>query len=298
MNKTKISWCDTTWNVATGCTPVSEGCRNCYAARYAKRGIGEFGWEFRGLGPNYDPIVQRRKFCEVRTHPKRLETPLHWRKPRKIFVCSVGDLFHESVPDEFIDKVFGVMALCPQHTFQVLTKRPGRMLEYFKHGARTEFININAEFESGLDRFVSVDPQVYRWPFTLPNIWLGVTAENQAMADERVPLLLHTPAAMRFVSVEPMLGPIDLSVIKTPDGDGPSSELLWIGEGAGIDWVIVGGETGPGARPMQLEWARAIVQQCKAAGVPCHVKQLPVNGKISKIPEEWPEDLRVREFPK
>jgi protein gp37 len=239
-NKTEISWTDATWNPVTGCTPVSPGCEHCYAARYSKRGIGDFG--------------NKRQFSEVRIHPERLGQPMRWRKPRKIFVCSMGDLFHESVPSGFIGGVYNVIQRNPWHIFQILTKRPKRMLELLGSG-------------------------YYSKP--LPNLWLGVTAENQAMADERIPLLLQTPAAVRFVSVEPMLGPVNLMDIPWHPGrptfpetddlsDGRSA--IHIVEGKRIDWVICGGETGPGARPMHPDWARLLRDQCVAAGVLFHFK--------------------------
>lgn len=271
----KIEWTDETWNPVTGCTPVSEGCANCYAKRMAKRLHGRCGY----------PETPHQ--FDVTLHPDRLDQPLRWKKPRTIFVCSMGDLFHEEVPFDFIDKVFAVAALCPQHTFQVLTKRPERMKEYL------------SDFDFRIDQITghildlsgavwgdarSEQPGLQRWyqladPLPLPNVWLGVTAENQATADERIPLLLQCPAAVRFVSVEPLLSMIDIRPwleilhrdeidvpIPYPDNDDP-----WIHP---LDWVIVGGETGPGARPMDLNWARSVRDQCVAAGVPFFLKSL------------------------
>lgn len=248
--KTEISWTDATWNVVTGCTPVSPGCTNCYAARYAKRGIGDFKGEPTGNGYRW------RKFSEVRTHPDRLEQPLHWRKPRRIFTPSMGDLFHEQVSDEFIDKVFAVMALARRHTFQVLTKRSGRLLKYFAPiggVVRAFFVRMAAA------RILNVSQLPSRFDWPLPNVWLGTTCENQAAADERIQLLLQTPAAVRFVSVEPMIGPVAISNY---------------GTGAQINWVICGGETGPGARPCHPDWVRSLRDQCQAAGVAFHLKQM------------------------
>ena len=281
--KTEITWTDSTWNPVTGCTPVSAGCDNCYAARYAKRRMGDFGTRYMLLTGEE---LGARKFSEIRPHPNRLDIPLRWRKPRRIFVCSMGDLFHESVPTDFQELVFRTMISASQHVFQVLTKRAFAM---------------QAAIPVIMHRICGP-----HW--VMPkNIWLGVTAENQATADERIPLLLKTPAAVRFVSVEPMLGPI---MIDTFLGDLPEDN-----EGAPypgkLDWVICGGESGPNARPCYIKWIESIVSQCKSSGTPCHVKQLgaypvwagtetrpiaPARGKCN-YPEEWPEGLRVREIP-
>lgn len=290
---TKIEWAEETWNPVTGCTPISEGCANCYARRMAKRLAGRYGY------PAYDPF-------KVTVHPGRLNDPLRWRKPRMIFVCSMGDLFHPDVPFEFIDRVFAVMFCNPQHTFLVLTKRPENVQVYFTNLLKDSYnpkrVLIKDEIGWGN----------YWVPWPLPNLWLGVTAENQARADERIPILLQIPAAVRFVSVEPMLGPVDLSACKPFDGecycqeepDGCKPRLANGCPEAAIDWVIVGGETGPGARPMHPDWVRSLVLQCKNAGVPIFVKQMGSvwakahsSDRASNRPEEWPEDLRIRELP-
>jgi protein gp37 len=250
-SKTGISWTDATWNPVTGCTPVSPACDHCYAERYSKRGLGDFKI-------NFGDFAVSRKFSDVRTHPERLDIPLHWRKPKKIFVCSMGDLFHESVPDKFIDKVFAVMAACPEHTFQVLTKRAERMKKYLSYGARQEMIGIEAEMLTGLDRFVTVFP-FNRWAFPLPNVWLGVTAENQSTFMARWPYLRDCPAAIKFISYEPALGSLIL----------PNS-FLSLGKRA---WLICGGESGPGARPSHPDWFRSLRDQCQASGIPFHFKQ-------------------------
>jgi protein gp37 len=198
-------------------------------------------------------------FHDVMTHEDRLDQPLRWTKPRKVFVNSMSDLFHEDVPDAFIDRVFAVMALAPQHTFQILTKRAERMREYMS-GRRTR--RGDRAVRPHERRAPRIAKGSYSWP--LPNVWLGVSVENQHFADERIPLLLQTPAAVRFISAEPLLGPVDLAHWLD---DIPSGSRR-------LDWVIVGGESGPGARPFDLAWARSIVQQCQAAGVPVFVKQL------------------------
>ena len=298
-DRSKIAWTDATWNPVTGCTPVSDGCSNCYAARYANRGIGDFQTCY-DVAPGMDPIM--REFFEVRCHPERLGIPLRWRKPRKIFVCSMGDLFHALVPDEFIEQVFKIAEQCSQHTFQILTKRPRRMqalVSSFQERAKERYqvpkkiLNSEKPYQCErcgngfMTRLVcrqhrekceaacnngQWDANV-RPSCPLPNVWLGVTAENQHTADERIPLLLHTPAAVRFVSCEPMLGSVNLMTITIPDGDGHGIDLTRIGEASGIGWVICGGETGPGARYMHPDWARRLRDECQAASVPFFFKQ-------------------------
>jgi protein gp37 len=221
--------------------------------------------------------------------------PLRWRKPRRVFVNSMSDLFHEELSDDSIDRVFAVMALAPQHQFQILTKRPQRMLTYLANPDLT-------------DRLTEIWQEGHRdratWTLMLPleNVWLGVSVEDQATADERIPLLLQTPAAVRFVSAEPLLGPVDLSGRLGECCGFPKHELV-AGEdhevccgnhSAGLDWAVVGGESGPGARPMQIEWAQSLQRQCGEASVPFFMKQL--DGKRKKL-SDFPGDLRVREFP-
>lgn len=288
MNVTSISWTDLSWNPVRGCSRVSEGCRNCYAERMAAR--------FAGPDEPFTMFARRtpsgpRWTGKVELVEKHLADPLKWRKPRKIFVNSMSDLFHEALPDEAIDRVFAVMVLCRQHTFQVLTKRPERMREY-----------CSALHTANNDERQQRIGQRYTWP--LPNVWLGVSVEDQPTADERILWLLKTPAAVRFVSYEPALGPVGLAN-HFPHVHGMRNDKFWI---------IVGGESGPGARPFDIQWARNTVAQCKAAGVACFVKQLgthPYPGSLGsgRMPEmalkdrkggdwnEWPEDLRVREFP-
>ena len=293
MAETKIEWATTSWNCVTGCSPVSDGCTRCYAARMAKR--------LQAMGqPRY------RDGFAVRFHPEALEEPLHWRKPRRVFVCSMSDLFHEDVPDEQIAAVFGVIAACPAHQFMVLTKRAERMREWFdwtgwigppvpmasqrQKNERVNYNRLRTVWEGWRAGMPTEDwlPHVYgSWP--LSNVWLGVTAENQEQADKRIPLLLDTPAAVRFVSVEPMLEGVDLERwfyckhCRDDDYwgkgavDDPLSSAMggrpWRECCTGLDWVICGGESGPGARPMKPEWARNLRDQCVAAGVLFHFKQ-------------------------
>ena len=244
-DKTKIEWCDATWNPITGCTPCSPGCAHCYARTLA----GRF------------PQVHGGEFAHIKFHPDRLNQPMHWRRPRRVFVCSMGDLFHGQIVDDDIADVYRTMALCPQHTFLLLTKRPERA-----HALLTKWT---------LGRFGVCDARPTGSPMPLPNVWLGVTICNQAEADAKIPVLLRTPAALRFVSIEPMLGPVHLKPwwlngIAPYDSD--DGKPHWTGGGPRLDWVICGGETGPGARPMCLTWAHDLCSQCQQAGVPFFFK--------------------------
>jgi protein gp37 len=258
MNKTGIEYMDLSWNpIAMRCTPASEGCANCWHLRMADRLAGntklpdDVRAAYAGDGP---PV----RIAE------RLEQPLKRKKSAVIGVQFMGDLFHEDVPDEFIRHVFQVMGKCEQHVFQVLTKRPERMRNWIN-----EYV---------VDRDGNPDP--------FPHIWLGVTVEN---ADNlwRVPELLQTPAAVRFVSCEPLLGPIIVKPCLTEN-----KPRRWY---RGIDWVIAGGESGPGARPMHPDWARSLRDQCQAAGVAFFLKQAIIDGRMVKLPEL--DGKQWREFP-
>jgi len=240
----KIGWLNRpgttgeTWNPVTGCTKISEGCAHCYAERMSKRLAGRFGY------PEDEPF-------RVTLHPERLMEPRKWRKPRTVFVCSMGDLFHDAVPGTFIHRVWMQMALCRDHTFLVLTKRHERM---------AELVPTLNSYENG----------------TPGNIWLGVTVESQKHED-RISALLQCPAAIHFISAEPLLGPVDFSP--------------WLAKQEGaIHFLIVGGESGPGARPADPDWFRSVRDQCKAAGVPFFMKQMSNKDHI-------PADLFVREWP-
>lgn len=372
-----IEWTDATWNPVRGCSRVSEGCRNCYAERVAARFSGQ-GLDgstppeshFQDGGRLYARAAPFWRFAEqtkagprwtgrVELVPEKLDEPLRWRKPRKVFVNSMSDLFHERLSFESIAAVFGVMAAAPQHTFQVLTKRPERMAGFFSlvdamTAGRGRFvvpalIEHAAALAGGSDRLFCAANRFAgnrQWP--LLNVWLGTSVENQETADERIPHLLATPATGRFVSYEPALGPVDFSAIESGRGRidalcGIDFECIGdIGDGGrlgvgqperGLDWIIVGGESGPGARPFDIAWARSTVAQCREAGVACFVKQLgadpffstfddePNGGGQWPVPlewsghgvgtgrpclrdrkggdmREWPEDLRVREFPR
>ena len=278
---TKIEWADATWNPVRGCTRVSEGCRNCYAERVAAR--------FSGPGEPYEGLAERgvkgpRWTGKVRFVESALLQPLRWKRPRRIFVNSMSDLFHESLPDAAIDRIFAVMALAPQHTFMVLTKRPERMRDYVDtaSGRVADAVQLMRTDRRAVGPLPHLDPGARWWP--LANVWLGVSVENQAAADERIPLLLATPAAKRFISAEPLLGEIDLTYApwpadrpKFPDthdlSDGRDALRQIEPGGSRIDWVIVGGESGTGARPMHPDWVRSLRDQCAAARVPFFFKQ-------------------------
>lgn len=309
-----IEWTNKTWNPIRGCSRVSPGCGGpnhqggCYAEKMAAR--------FSKPGQAYHGLAERtphggRWTGVVRLIPEQLVAPIRWRKPAKIFVNSMSDLFHEGLTDDEIDQVFAVMALCPQHTFQILTKRSPRMRDHcadnygawagrvFPHWARIAVQMWGTGFK---------EPQ--RLQFPLPNVWLGVSVEDQERANERIPDLLATPAAVRFLSCEPLLGPVDLEEIPHPldkeiapcsscgtkvninaltgdiycecSCDAPTLPAL--------DWVICGGESGPRKRPTDTTWHRFLRDQCKANGVAFFEKQID---KVRPVPE----DLQVREFP-
>lgn len=286
-DQSRIEWTDATWNPTRGCSKVSEGCRNCYAMRQAIRQSGPGGAydglvrSIPGKGPQWTGFV-----TEIRS---ALRIPTRWKKPRRIFVDSMSDLFHDGVTDRFISEVWGVMSVTPRHTYQILTKRPERASALIPELAREHR-----------------PPDGSRWP--LPNVWIGTSVEDQAAADERIPHLLRTPAAVRFLSCEPLLGPVDLE--------------WWIHgehEGGPLHWVIVGGESGPGARGFHVGWAHSLRDQCDLAGIAFFLKQLGARpyerARLDEMlpagacdrwelkdrkggdPAEWPEDLRVREFP-
>ena len=322
---TGIEWTDATWSPVVGCSRVSPGCEHCYAAAMDKRLRG-------GAGEEWRPWTAANAEYNVRLHPERLDAPLRWRKPRRVFVKS--DLFHEAVPDGFIVRVLMTMLRTPQHQYQILTKRPSRMRDFF-----TRWADLSGEawepklvrgpaatrethpsgrgqlFAAYLESLASAEPRGEPppgaawptfdwmegprwWPTSPPwNVWLGVSVEDQRRADERIPVLLETPAAVRFISAEPLLEEVDISLWTTPNN------LI---QRPGLDWVIVGGESGPGARPCDLDWIRALVDQCRDASVPVFVKQLGakpwptirLRDRKGGDPAEWPEDLRVREWPR
>jgi protein gp37 len=306
-----MKWWTRSWNPVTGCSHVSPGCDHCWAERMAAR--------FRCFD---DVVAPGGKWTgRAACHPERLSGPLHWRKPQSVFVVGMGDLFHPSVPNEFIAAVFGVMAACPQHRFYVLTKRPERMESWFQwvaeqmpsahllgaaRGVRWFAWNYTRGPYDPLDRIMRSDRSAWAWP--PPNVWIGATVEGPGYLP-RLDALRRIPAAHRFASLEPLLA--DLGRVDLTD----------------IAWVVVGGESGPGARPCDVAWIRDVVRQCREAAVPCFVKQLgaayvdELNGvagaglrghidedavalvsryltdRAGADPAEWPEDLRVQVIP-
>jgi protein gp37 len=325
----KIQWTNATYEPVLGCTRVSEGCRACYAEELVARRMGQ-----NPMTPRYHGLAvinasgQPRWTGKVVPQPDHLGLPLHWKKPRRVFVCSRSDLFHPKVKFEYIAAVFGVMAACPQHTFLVLTKRSERALEFFRWlDARvgTEDVPVRRGRDQ-LDvcsyelRKYGVFPD-YGCSWPLPNVHLGVSVENQQYADERISTLLTCPAAVRWISAEPLLGPVDLfAFLKTPLRD-ESLAALRSRPMPGLDWIVVGGESthikkNP-ARPCNVQWIRSIVQQCKDANVACFVKQLGSNAFLEEVAtagpypdvsrRTWkgkgddralfPKDLQVFEYP-
>lgn len=272
-NATKIEWADYTWNPITGCPgpKVSPGCAHCYAERTMNTRLMHV-YAFKKFEEGYR-VYEEEPFQRVWFHPERLGQPSKIKKPSRIFVGSMCDLFHDSVNDEWIAEIFAIMSLCPQHTFMLLTKRPARMLDWVDSEETNGGLLIFEALDSIRPRVKlkpsTVNPEV-AWP--LPNVWLGVTVCNQAEADAKIPLLLQTPAAKRFVSIEPMLGPVDFSRITDEDNRGENIQIWPLHGCRGIDWVICGGETGPGARPMHPDWVRSLRDQCQSAEVPFFFK--------------------------
>lgn len=307
MGKTEISWADEVWNPVRGCSRVSEGCRHCYAETTAAR--------FSGPGQPYEGLVTRklkvisddeqrmeaRWTGDVRFVASALAEPLKRKKPTRYFVNSMSDLFHDGFTNQQIAAVFGVMAACPRHTFMVLTKRPQRMREWFEWVEKRgedgkslfpgddredqewriwQMLNVAAH-RSGAEKM----PNHHGGAWPLPNVWLGVSVENQAAADERIPLLLQTPAAVRFISAEPLLGPVQLPVVHV---FGPAAK--W--DGPKIDWVIAGCESGHGARPCEVSWLRSLRDQCTSAGVAFWLKQAAATYPTQ---ESWEAELESPE---
>jgi protein gp37 len=294
-DNTRISYANATWNPVVGCTKISDGCKNCYAEKMACR-LARIP-ATRGL---YQNVVSDGHWSG-RTMVANTDTwskPLGWRKPRRIFVCSMGDLFCGGVESTTIECVFGVMAACKQHTFLVLTKRPNRMnLWISEMGRKRE--NIAFDPSAGMEdiEWCSASSTAQRecimaavelighgigggpkfgWP--LSNAWIGTTCEDQIHTNERIPHLLEAPAAVRWISCEPLLGPIDIPQIER------------------LNLVVVGCESGSHRRECKIDWVYSLVDQCKSAGVQVYVKQISINGRVSKNMNEWPEKLRVREW--
>lgn len=320
---TKIEWADATVNAVNGCSVVSPGCTNCYAMRLAGTRMKHH--------PSRAGLTQDSKAGpvwtgEVRLSETALLQPLRWKRPRRIFWNAHGDLFHEAVPDEWIDRVFAVCALTPRHTHMILTKRSARMRAYFAERTEisppldgsSEYPRARGHVEQWANLMVLQQnlPEI-PWrhrppghglslgfkadlPWPLPNVWLGVSVEDQARADERIPDLLATPAAIRFISAEPLLGPVEIAAAMHDSNCAMFDMAGWNYDSerpctcsdpreVRIDWVIAGGESGPGARPMHPDWARSLRDQCPAAGVAFHFKQWGEWG-----PDVGPLDARDR----
>lgn len=263
----KIQWTNQTWNPIIGCTKISPGCKNCYAETMATRLSKIKTTEY------YSSVVTNGKWNGKTFFVfDAIDKPLKRKKPTMYFVCSMSDLFHESIPFKLIDRVFAVMAACPQHTFQILTKRPEIMLQWFNH-KDTSWKNEGMQGSERIRYYAYQNHGAkieydngYYWP--LKNVWIGVTAENQEQANKRIPILFDIPAAKRFVSAEPLLGQIDFNVADWLCADYPGKTMY-----SYLDWIIVGGESGPKARPMHPDWATNIQKQCEKANVPFFFKQ-------------------------
>lgn len=348
-----ITWTNTTWNPIRGCSRVSKGCQLCYAERMAARFSGP-GQPYEGLAEmkeivkpqpastenpwGYKGVTEPRWTGKIAVIEDRIQDPIRWKRPRMVFVNSMSDLFHEGVTDETIDRIFTSMALAPKHIFQVLTKRPERMQKYMARLSKNIDPLEKCARKIG-HTFLFENLPLLGWP--IRNVWLGVSVEDQETANYRIPLLLQTQAEIRWVSYEPALGPVDFLrihydntvEINSLTGDHGVYRPLQGKSDSKLDWIVVGGESGPGARPFHVNWARNTVTQGKAAGVPVFVKQLGaflvtdgMSGPGEHWPdavgdllqedtgqgtwrrflrdshgadmEEWAEDLRVREFPK
>lgn len=274
-DNSRIEWTEATWTIMTGCTKVSPGCANCYAKR---------DWGRLSANPTV-PKYFGRDFGDVRFHPELLDQPVRWARPRRIFVPSMGDVFHESVPDAALAAIFGIMLLTPRHTFQVLTKRAERMGRFLRQ-AETDGIEpwLRALADHGLGDLVArvAAPESLRWP--APHVWIGVSAEDQERANARIPILLRTPATVRWVSAEPLLGALRLEQIPvdrhTTVNALAGTGIDWIGAPRipnlilpRLDWVVVGGESGPKARAMDPAWVASLRAQCERAGVAFLFKQ-------------------------
>lgn len=278
----KIEWTDATWNPVTGRSVVSAGCTNCYAMKLAGGRLRHHPSRAGLTRPSRAGPVWTG---EVRLNEAWLDQPLKWSRPRTIFVCAHGDLFHENVPDAWIDRVFTVMALAPQHRFQVLTKRAERMRDYLTRLDEEPVADTVGRLVAAWPGRTPTPPEI---TFPLPNVWLGVSVEDQRAAEQRVRHLTATPAAVRFLSCEPLIGAVDLRNIEVPRRYGSGlldaftlnfkthQQEVFAGPPSGhgpINWVIVGGESGPRSRPMLSDWALALRDQCAAVGVPFFFKQ-------------------------
>lgn len=325
-----MKWWDKSWNTLIGCSHASSGCSNCYGERLAATRLRHL--------PTYGLVVQSDKprwNGKVLDLTDRLGDPLRWRKPQRIFVNDMGDTFHPEVSFTYITAMFGVMAACPQHTFMLLTKRPERMLEFYRWVEKREmegrsmFCDDSPEWRIWQMLHVSARRKGVKVPshhgggWPLPNVWVGTTCEDQTRAEERIPFLIQVPAVVRFLSLEPLLGDINIGLMGTQPSTWMNGQQYRMVH-QDIHWAITGGESGPRARQCAREWLVNIVRQCHEAGTPCFVKQLgsayvdeknAIGGRYVKVPEEygspvkrlkdmagrdmaeWPSSLRVRQYP-
>lgn len=290
----KIQWTDETWNPIVGCSKISEGCANCYAESLAKSPRLQ----------QFEQYQQVKDWNTVTFVESQLYKPLSWKSPKKIFVCSMGDLFHEDAKFEWIDKVMAVMKYCEQHTFQVLTKRPDIALKYFN-----DYLPDIGPSWVTLGKNVAVN---FKQAIPLSNVWFGVSVENKARTDERIPLLYQIPAKLKFLSCEPLLEPVELLSPVPIEIDELIDNEQQIYLNDFVSWIIVGGESGDKARPCYYDWILKVVKDCEALKIPVFVKQLGSNfihstesfqrgtkfkhSKKGNI-EEFPDELKVRQFP-
>lgn len=322
-----IEWCDATWTIAVGCTRVDHRCDRCYAIPFVHRNLHASHEGLTKLRPKDAKRPGVDWNGTVRVLPERLGDPLRWRKPRRVFVGSMTDLFHPAIPFEYIAAVFGVMAACPQHTFLVLTKRPERAREFFDHifGLESCAETVAGEGERHGVIWDARGAEAFRYPqmplnlakrrafdWPLRNVHLGVSVSDQATADAAIPVLLECPARVHWVSYEPALGPVDFhldAVWSSTSGNGQGFRSV----GDRLRWIVIGGESGPGARPFNTAWARSVLDQCRFYPTRVFVKQLgsrPETLDDSDIPLplhlhdrkggdmlEWAADLRVRDTP-
>lgn len=297
-----IGWTDATWSPVTGCMPVSPGCLNCYAAAFTHRRLAQHA-RYAGL-----TVMRggRATFTgEVRTHPDTLADPLRWQRPRMVFVCSMSDLFHEEVPSDFIAGVWASMGLAWWHTFQVLTKRPDRAAKLLASAAFASAVGqARTAIEVDAEKILAgraANPNDVRGGLPLPNVWIGTSIESQR-EDHRLRWLAQCPAALRFVSAEPLLGPLELGCA-CPRPYPPSVDCVCERcdrprvLGNMVRWVIVGCESGPGRRPCLTTWVRDVLDQCRAAEVPVFVKQVEVQGAVTRQVTRFPAGLQVQEMP-
>lgn len=268
MAQSSIEWTNKVWNPTTGCHKISQGCKNCYAEKMHKR--------LTAMGQKK---YKRPFLAGAFPDEPSLYAPLKWKKPAMIFVNSMSDLFHESVPDEFIIRVLAVMYVCDQHTFQVLTKRADRLPKFFSDpklpGRIDDAVGRLMSETSGISSKICIQQNGYLENWPLKNLWLGVSVENQDTAMERIPQLMETPAAIRWLSMEPLLEMVHFRDIRVADK---------------LDWIVVGGESGPKKRPFNVDWARYVRDYCKVQGIKFFMKQ------IDKV-QEIPSTLMIREYP-